>query len=330
MAIIVNTNMTALKTQKNLNSATNGMNQALNRMSTGYKINSAKDDAAGLYVATGLETQIRGSKVAQDNVATGYNVLQTLEGDLDNILSNLNRMRDLAVQASNSVYGKDAMAAMESEVKARMEEIERISHASNFNGLKLLEGAGTGTPNNRLANDGLRLQVGANTSYDANCITIENTFFADAVDCSYLGKCSNYSDATGSATTAGNFDGANKANWAGKSIAEAVKSAADGGLGAFETSSAAANFIAVVDAAINNISSRKSEIGAKMNRLESAEASLTTVIENNTAAKSTIMDADIAEESASYTKNQILQQTSAALLVQANALPQIAISLVQG
>lgn len=101
MAIIVNTNITALKTQKNLNSATNSLNSALERMSTGLRINKAGDDAAGLYVATGLNTQIRGSKVAQDNVATGNNVLSTMEGDLDVILDNLNRIRDLAVQAAN-------------------------------------------------------------------------------------------------------------------------------------------------------------------------------------------------------------------------------------
>ena len=119
MAIIVNTNITALKTQKNLNSATNSLNSALERMSTGLRINKAGDDAAGLYVATGLNTQIRGSKVAQDNVATGNNVLSTMEGDLDVILDNLNRIRDLAVQAANSIYDESAMAAMKDEVQQR-------------------------------------------------------------------------------------------------------------------------------------------------------------------------------------------------------------------
>ena len=132
MAIIVNTNITALKTQKNLNSATNSLNSALERMSTGLRINKAGDDAAGLYVATGLNTQIRGSKVAQDNVATGNNVLSTMEGDLDVILDNLNRIRDLAVQAANSIYDKSAMAAMKDEVQQRLDEIDRISLASNF------------------------------------------------------------------------------------------------------------------------------------------------------------------------------------------------------
>ena len=306
MAIIVNTNLTALKTQKNLTTATAGMNKALNRMSTGFKINSAKDDAAGLYVATGLDTQIRGSKVAKDNVATGTNVLQTIESDLDNILTNVQRIRDLAVQAANSIYGDKELAAMKAEVNERIAEIERISKASNFNGLKLLDGTG------KLKTDGLRLQVGANADKGGNCIELDKSFF-EKVDCTTLGK--------GTTKFNANADTSVFKNDA------TISSTADA---AFEKATAAANFIAVLDTAINTISTKKSTLGAKMNRLESAEASLTTTIENSTAAKSTIMDADIAEESANYTKNQILQQTSAALLVQANALPQIAISLVQG
>lgn len=302
MAIIVNTNLTALKTQKNLNNATNSMTKALNRMSTGFKINSASDDAAGLYVATGLNTQIRGSKVAKANVATGTNVLQTVEGDLDNILTNLQRIRDLATQASNGIYDADAQKAMQDEVTARIAEIDRISKASNFNGLKLLDGSGD------LSTDGLRLQVGANAEADANSITIPATIFAQ-LDSTTLGA--------GGKTNPG-------------STVDATDTIATGATKAFAAATAAASYIAVVDAAINTISTNKSTIGAVVNRLDSAEASLTSTIENATAAKSTIMDADVAEESAEYTKNQILQQTSSALLVQANALPQIAINLVQG
>ena len=298
MAIIVNTNMSALKTRSNLNNATSGLNQALQRMSTGFKINSAKDDAAGLYVATGLNTQLRGSKVAQSNVTTGSNVLSTVEGDLDTMLDHLNRIRDLATQASNSVYDANAQKAMEDEVNARLAEIDRISAASNFNGLKLLDGSGD------LATAGLRLQVGANADAKANAIEIKDVF--TKTDSTTLGK---------------NATGAAELN--GKSIKEAASAA-------FAAATVAAKYIAVVDSAISSISTQKSAIGAYQNRLDSAAASLTTTIENATAAKSTIMDADVAEESAEYTKNQILQQTSSALLVQANALPQIAINLVQG
>ena len=302
MAIIVNTNMTALKTQTNLSTATNKMGDALERMSTGYKINSAKDDAAGLYVATGLETQIRGSKVAQDNIATGNNVLQIVESDLDNMLSNLNRIRDLATQAANSIYDEDAMNAMYEEVVARIEEINRVSLASNFNGLELLSG------NSRLATDGLRLQVGANSDPAGNSIMIDATLF-NQIDATTLGA--------GGDTIAG-------------STVDDTDTVATGAEKAFLAATAAASYIAVIDSAIDTISTNKSTIGAVMNRLETAEESLITTVENATAAKSTIMDADIAEESANYVQNQILQQTSSALLVQANSLPQIAIQLVQG
>ena len=305
MAIIVNTNISALKTRTNLNNATNSLNQALERMSTGYKINSAKDDAAGLYVATGLETQIRGSKVALNNISTGNNVLQTVEGDLDAILDNLNRIRDLATQAANSVYDTDAMNAMKQETDARIAEIERISLASNFNGLQLLAGG------NDLETNGLRLQVGANANADANAIVVDGEIFQKT-------------DATelGTGVVAGDLNGGGVIT-AGMSVSEAAEFA-------FQKTTTAADFIAVLDDAIDTISSRKSTIGAMMNRLESAEASLTTTIENATAAKSTIMDADIAEESAEYTKQQILQQTSSALLVQANQLPSLALNLIAG
>ena len=168
MAIIVNTNMSALKTQANLNSATNSLNTALNRMSTGLKINSAADDAAGMFVASNLNTQIRGSKIAQSNVATGINVLQTAEGDYGVIEDNLLRIRDLATQAANGVYDDKSLQAMKDEVNARVAEIDRIAHASNFNGLNLLDGSIADTNPN-----GLRLQVGANSEAATNAIYVE-------------------------------------------------------------------------------------------------------------------------------------------------------------
>lgn len=303
MAIIVNTNMSALKTQKNLNNASNSLQTALERMSTGLKINKAADDAAGLYVATNLNTQISGSKVAKNNISTGNNVLSTLEGDLDVIMDNLNRIRDLSVQAANSIYDESAMGAMKDEIDQRLQEIDRISLASNFNGLQLLAGKG------QLADNGLRLQVGANADSAANAISLEKAFFAktdsSTLGSSYKGQLPNGSKLTANNGLSGNLELA------------------------FANASSVAKYINIIDAAIDDISSKKSTIGATMNRLDAALTSLTTVIENNTAAKSTIMDADIAEESAEYTKQQILQQTSSALLVQANQLPSLALNLIQ-
>ena len=290
MAIIVNTNMSALKTQANLNSATNSLNTALNRMSTGLKINSAADDAAGMFVASNLNTQIRGSKIAQSNVATGINVLQTAEGDYGVIEDNLLRIRDLATQAANGVYDDKSLQAMKDEVNARVAEIDRIAHASNFNGLNLLDGSIADTNPN-----GLRLQVGANSEADTNAIYVEANVFASA-----------------SAATLGLF---------GNTNVDTVEKA-------FANASAAAQFIASVDTALQEVTTRKATIGAVQNRLNSAADSLVTTVENATSAKSTIMDADIAEESANYTKAQILQQTSATLLVQANQLPALALNLI--
>ena len=291
MAIIVNTNMSALKTQANLNSATNSLNTALNRMSTGLKINSAADDAAGMFVASNLNTQIRGSKVAQSNVATGINVLQTAEGDYGVIEDNLLRIRDLATQAANGVYDEKSLKAMKDEVDARVAEINRIAKSSNFNGLSLLDGKG-------IPDTGLRLQVGANSDSAMNAITVDPEVFANA-SVQALGLYG--------AESVNKFDSIDKA---------------------FESSSNAALFIADVDAALQNVTTRKATIGAVQNRLNSAADSLVTTIENATSAKSTIMDADIAEESANYTKAQILQQTSATLLVQANQLPALALNLI--
>ena len=277
MAIIVNTNMSAIKTQNNLNNATNLLNSALERMSTGLKINRAADDAAGMYVASNLETQIRGSKVAQSNVETGINVLQTVEGNLDVINDNLLRIRDLAVQAANGVYDADSLAAMQSEVTARLAEITRIQDSAKFNGMALFTAADTG-----LGNTGLVLQVGANSDAN-NQITAAKTIFQKITNPTVT------LDSAANATTA----------------------------------------IGNIDTALKSVVSKKADIGAVQNRLSSAQASLVTSIENASAAKSTIMDADISQEAADFTKAQILQQTSATLLTQANQLPALALSLIQ-
>lgn len=255
-------------------------------MSTGFKVNKAADDAAGMFIATNLETQIRGSKMAQSNVATGTNLLQIAEGDLALMESNLLRMRDLAIQASNGVYSTESMDAMRAEVQYRADEITRIAESSQFNGLHLLDGAGLP--------DGLRLQVGPNSNGQQNSLKIDASVFADTRADALLGG-----DATTAITTA------------------------------FTTATNAAAFIETLDSALTDLNTRKASIGAYQNRLDSAADSLVTNIENSTAAKSTIMDADIAEESANYARAQILQNTSAALLTQANQIPALALKLIQ-
>ena len=175
MAIVVNTNVSALMAQRNLNSATNSLSASIERMSSGYKINRAADDAAGLAIATNMNTKIRGSEVAQSNIQQGINVLQTAEGYLSGITDNINRIRDLAAQAANGINSSDSKAAIIKEVNARVAEINKQSSSAEFNGVKLLDGAAGG-----LATNGMRLQVGADSASATNAITVDKSVFANA------------------------------------------------------------------------------------------------------------------------------------------------------
>ena len=162
MGIVVQTNIPSLIAQNNLTTSTNKMNQAMERMTTGYKINSAKDDAAGLYVATSLDKNIRGSEVAQKNVQMGNDMISVAEGDLSGIQDNLLRIRDLALTAANGIYDQASIDAIKAEVESRVAEINRVSQVSEYNGKKLLDGSV----------DVISLQVGANpTTNDVIDIT---------------------------------------------------------------------------------------------------------------------------------------------------------------
>ena len=279
MPITVNTNLPSLMVQRNLNAATNNLNTAIERMTTGLKINKAADDAAGLYVANGLDIQIRGSEIAEGNIQTGLNLLQIAEGDLSLIQDHITRIRDLATQAASDYYTTDARNAMAAEAGARVQEIDRLAAASNFNNLHLLDGSRAS----------LRLQVGPGAAPATNAIFVTGVFAS--ADSTSIGITTAVSTAFGSATTA-------------------------------------AAFLVQCDTALNDVTNRRSAIGAIQNRLQSAYDSLLVQVENVTSAKSTIMDADIAKESSEYTKQQILQQASASLLVQANQAPSIALNLI--
>lgn len=167
MAIVVNTNIDSLRVQRNLNSASTNMSKAVERLTTGSKVNQAADDAAGFVIAKGLEAQQRGSVVAQNNAQTGINLLQTAEGNLDVIQEHLLRIRDLTLQAMNGGYSYDEVKAMEDEVLARTAEIDRISNGAKFNEFELFPAGGA---------DDLVLQVGANSDEATNTITVTGVF----------------------------------------------------------------------------------------------------------------------------------------------------------
>ena len=282
MSITVNTNMQAIRVQGNLNSATTKMNTAMERMSSGYRINRAKDDAAGFAVSATFSKNISGAKIAMNNVAMGNDLLATAEGSLGVIQSNLERIRDLTEQAANETYSTDDLEGIATEVTARLEQIKHQAEHTNFNGKDLLDGS---------QSNGIDLQVGAEAN---NIYNLDSSIFADVKALSYTALSSLSTD-----------------------IQAGVTSTISGDL-------------STIDTAISNIIERTTKIGAASNRLDALSEGLDVQRTNMTSALSTVKDADIAEESATYVQQQILQSASASLLKQANSAPQIALTLIQG
>ena len=170
MALTINTNLGSLIVQRNLDEATKALNKSIERMTTGFKINSAADDAAGYAVATRMETQLSSISVAQDNVAIGSSLLSTAESNYDLITTHLQRIRDLTEQAANGTYDEDSINAIKTEVEARMQEIDRIAASTDYNGIKLMDGSSAA---------GINLQVGIDSSANSK-LQLDGSLFADA------------------------------------------------------------------------------------------------------------------------------------------------------
>ena len=181
MALTINTNLGSLIVQKNLDEATQALNKSIERMTTGYKINRASDDAAGYAVATKMDTQISSISVAQDNVAIGSSLLSTAESNYDLINTHLQRIRDLTEQAANGTYGQDSIDAIKAEISARWEEIDRIAANTEYNGIKLLDGS-QGT--------GITLQVGIDSTVNSQ-LELSAGLFANAETSELTGVAEN-------------------------------------------------------------------------------------------------------------------------------------------
>ena len=286
MAIVVNTNIQSIQVQNSLNKVTSAMNTAMQRMSTGSKINSAADDAAGLVISKGIEVQTRGTQVANNNAQSGINLLQTAEGNLSVMQDNFMRIRDLTLQAMNGGQTDDQLQAMQEEAQARLAEIDRIATGAKFNTFDLFGGETHDSDAETVT-----LQIGTGSDGATNTIEIADVF-----------NDAHVSTLTGQATFTSAFVGTDLADMQAQ--------------------------LDQLDAAISEISTRRGTIGSTINRLNSAVEQLDTQYENLSAANSRITDADIATESSNYVQNQILQQASASLLVQANQQPNIALSLI--
>jgi len=282
MALVINNNIASLIAQKNLNFNTKYLTSSIERLSSGYKINKAADDAAGLSISESLRAQMRGNDQALNNIQDGVNLLQIAESGLEVINDNLQRMRELCVQAANGTYSSSERSAIILEINARISDIDRIAKSTKFNNVSLLDGSMSETG---------KIQCGANTAVSTN--TIDLSVALSRVTSSVIGIT-----LTDTAST-----------WNADNVR---------------------TYLSRLDSALNTIITNRSKIGAYQNRLESTLKSLTAINENVTSAESRIRDVDIAKESASMTKYQILQQASASVLAQANKLPELALSLLQG
>ena len=299
MALTINTNLSSIVAQKNLTKATGSLNQAIERMTTGYKINHAGDNAAGYSIARNWETQLGSLDVAADNAATGADMLSTLEDNYSLVSTHLQRVRDLTEQAANGTYGSDSLKAIRSEISARLEEVDRISANCEFNGQHLM--------NASIKND-INLQVGLYSSSDSQ-ISLAAKLFEEGDIGSLFKTYSTDSSLTDKAAVATACTGFN----------------ADG---TRATGKDPKDMLDKIDKVINEISTRTTTLGAAQNRIDSAVESIAVQSENITSSLSTLRDADIAKESSNYIKAQILQQAASTLLATANQTPSIALNLL--
>ena len=279
MGNVIQTNVSSLNAQRNLTRTNISLGETFQRLSSGFRINSAKDDAAGLQIANQLTSQVRGLSVAIRNANDGLSVAQVAEGAQQEITNILQRMRELALSAANGTTTDSGTEkqALDAEFQALRAEITRISESTRFGNTNLLNVTGDFSRT---------LQVGT-TSAAEDQITI----------------------------TISDIGGLN---------------AIDGTVGSITTQTLATGVLASLDADITAIDTNRAALGAIQNRLSSTIANLSNVIENASAARSRLQDADYALETSNLAKNQVLQQAGLSVLSQANAQAQSVLSLLQG
>ena len=279
MAMVINTNVASINSQRQLTSTNNALSTSMERLSSGLRVNSAKDDAAGLAIGDRMTSQIRGMTVATRNASDGISMAQTAEAAMGEITNTMQRMRDLAVQSANSgaVTGSDRNK-LQSEFKQLDDELKRIVQNTEFNGKKIINGSLAG---------GINIQVGANTTADNQiAVSVEN-------------------------------------------ISGTLSAVLGASIGSDAGSDGALSAIANIDEAIEAIDTSRAKLGAIQNRFTTTISNLQSSIENQSAARSRIMDTDFAAETAALSRNQILQQAGTAMLSQANQAPNAVLGLLR-
>jgi flagellin len=276
MALYINTNVASLEAQSNLSKTQKDQATNFQRLSSGMRINSAADDAAGLAIKENLNAQVKSFSVAERNSNNAISMAQTAESALGQVGTILTRMRELSVQGANGDLGATDRGYLDTEFQSLRSEITRISDSTIFNSKQLLSGAATT----------ITFQVGINNTT------------SDRIDVSFGGV-----DLTALGLAATNVAGA--------------------------TAATSQTAIGAIDTAISTVSSRRASFGASMNRLSTTVSNLQSMRTNMSAAHSRIADVDVAEETASMARNQVLSQAAVSVLSQANQSPQLALSLLR-
>jgi len=292
-------NISAMTTQGSLYKVNRDMKTSLERLSTGLRINRASDDAAGLGVSENLRTQVKGTNQAMRNAQDGIAAITIAEGAANEVSDILQRMRELAVQSANDTLTSTERAYTNQEYSQLKTEIDRIAEVTNYNGMKLISSSGT-TSNDRFGlggaatGTGSALWIDANSAYGFDSITIT----IDTLTTVRLGAGAGSGAASLSVTT-------------------------------LSSQSVSVNAIMNIDESIDSVNRMRSNMGAFVNRLEHAINNLTVSNTNQQAAEALIRDVDFANESATFTKNQILMQSGTAMLAQANQTSQNVLSLLR-
>ncbi len=311
MPIVVNTNTQSLFAQRALGNNTVNLQKSIEKLSTGFRINRAGDDAAGLSISEKLTAQVNGLEKAKQNAGDGISLVQTAEGALSVVQDNLQRIRELFVQATNGTNGEDEKASIQREINERITTINDIATATKFNGNALIK-----------AGSDITLQTGADDSQTTSISLADGGSSANIgieIDISFVRAtgATEYGQLVEGTTVGFALDKLSVGSSGVASQNGSVNTATSGGL-------------AELDTVINNISRMRSYLGAVQNSLESKIQYLDVAAENASSSRSRVKDVDVAKESSVMLKNQILQQSAASMLTQANATPQLALSLLRG
>ncbi|NCF45538.1 MAG: flagellin FliC [Proteobacteria bacterium] len=304
MSIVVNTNIGSLNAQRSLAESSRELSTAMERLSSGKKINSAADDAAGFAIAERMTAQVRGLNMATNNANDGLAMLATIENATNDVTDMLQRVRELAVQAANDTNSATDRGYLQKEVDSLLNEINRVSSQTVYNDLNVLDGSRSGT-----------IQVGTDSGQTV-------AFSIAAIDTDTLGLTNDSFTAATSSAAAVIDDIASETAATSATLASGEKISV-------LTAADAANSLSKITTAIEQVASNRAGYGALSNRLEYTVSNLMNVAAFTTAARSRIEDADFAAESARLAKAQVLQQTGTAMLAQANASSQLAIQLIR-